>query len=48
MGFYRHTRTDLGYGPLDPELAETLRERGLFLDAPDPSEIPAEFAIPAK
>lgn len=46
MGFYRHTRTDLGYGPLDPELAEKLRGLDLFVDAPEPSEVPAEFAIP--
>jgi hypothetical protein len=48
MGFYRYTRTDLGYGPLDPELARELGEKGLFLDAPEPTEVPADFAIPAR
>lgn len=37
LGYYRHFRTDLGYGPLAPELVQRLREKDLYLDAP-PSE----------
>lgn len=47
MAYYRHARTDLGYGPLDPELVEALRAKDLFLDAPEPAAVPAEFTVPA-
>jgi hypothetical protein len=35
IAYYRHIRKDLRYGPLDPELAETLKANDLFIDVPD-------------
>jgi hypothetical protein len=39
LRYYRHVRKDLQYGPVDPELADLLREHGLYLEAPDPQVI---------
>jgi ectoine hydroxylase-related dioxygenase (phytanoyl-CoA dioxygenase family) len=50
LGYYRHLRRDLNYGPLDPELAARLDRCGLLMEAPDPSEISpsAHFTVPAQ
>ena len=50
LGYYRHFRRDLNYGPLDPELAARLDKDGLLIEAPDPSEISpsAHFTVPAQ
>jgi hypothetical protein len=49
LGYYRHLRRDLNYGPLDPELAAQLDKDGLLMEAPDPSEITPSpnFTVPA-
>jgi Phytanoyl-CoA dioxygenase (PhyH) len=48
MGYYRHFRPDLNYGPLEPELAEKLKAAHLFLEAPEPSEDSAGFSVPSE
>ena len=49
LGYYRHFRRDLNYGPLEPELAARLDKDGLLMVAPDPSEVSpsANFTMPA-
>jgi hypothetical protein len=39
MRYYRYIRTDCRYGPIDPELAEILKEHDLYLEVPDPRAI---------
>ncbi len=39
LRYYRHVRTDLGYGPLDPELEEQLKAQGLYMETPPPGDI---------
>ena len=39
LRYYRHIRKELGYGPIDPELAELLKEHDLYLEAPEPKVI---------
>ncbi len=48
LGYYRHFRRDLNYGPLEPELAAQLDKDGLLMEAPDPSEVSpsANFTMP--
>jgi hypothetical protein len=43
MGYYRYFRKDLGYENLSPELADILREKNLFLDAPPPEKVDGFF-----
>lgn len=47
MGYYRHFRRDLNYGPLEPELAQKLKAADLFLDAPpEPPQDTVGFSSP--
>jgi hypothetical protein len=39
VAYYRHVRTDLAYGPLDSELAEALKSKNLFMEAPELTEL---------
>jgi ectoine hydroxylase-related dioxygenase (phytanoyl-CoA dioxygenase family) len=39
LRYYRYVRKDLRYGPVDPELAEMLKTRNLYLEAPEPQVI---------
>ncbi len=43
IAYYRHIRKDLRYGPLDPELAETLKANDLFIDVPDVRELEGAY-----
>lgn len=44
MGYYRHFRKDLGYQDLDPELAELLKAKSLYMAAPPPDKVDGYFA----
>ena len=48
MAYYRNIRTDLGYEPLEAELADMLRSKDLFIDAPEPSAVPAGYSVPGR
>ena len=39
MRYYRYLRKDLRYGPIEPELAEILKQRDLYMEVPAPAEI---------
>jgi hypothetical protein len=39
LRYYRYIRKDLPYGPLDPELAEILKEHDLYMEVPAPNAI---------
>lgn len=43
LSYYRHVRKDLQYDPLAPELAESLKSKGLFMEVRDPVEIEGAF-----
>jgi ectoine hydroxylase-related dioxygenase (phytanoyl-CoA dioxygenase family) len=45
MRYYRFTRKDLKYGPLEPELEAKLRELDLYMDVPQPEAV-AGFTVP--
>lgn len=37
--YYRFLRKDLNYGPIPAELAEKLKEHGLYMEVPDPTSL---------
>ena len=39
LRYYRYLRKDLNYGPIDPELADILKEHDLFMDVPEPASV---------
>ena len=39
VAYYRYVRKDLQYGPLDPELAGSLKVQNLFMEAPEAREL---------
>jgi hypothetical protein len=39
LRYYRYLRKDLNYGPIDPELAEILKEHDLYMEVPEPSNV---------
>jgi hypothetical protein len=43
IAYYRNIRKDLQYGPLDPELAEALKSKGLFLEAAEATELQGAY-----
>jgi hypothetical protein len=43
IAYYRNIRKDLAYGPLDPELAEVLKAKGLFIDVPEVAELEGAY-----
>ena len=43
IAYYRHIRKDLRYGPLDVELAESLKPRNLFMEVPDVNELEGAY-----
>ena len=36
LRYYRFLRKDLNYGPIEPELAEILKEHDLYMEVPEP------------
>ena len=43
IAYYRNIRKDLRYGPLDPELAEVLKSKDLFLEPAELTELQGAF-----
>ncbi len=43
LGYYRHFRSDLGYQDLAPGLRQTLIEKNLYMETPDPANIHGFF-----
>jgi hypothetical protein len=39
LRYYRYLRKDLNYGPIDPELADILKQHDLYMEVPEPATI---------